>query len=63
MIQLDVTDVGFKALAERVAGAFEVGAERKLGPLIDWIRVLESLGLLDWVLEYLSRYGGGENLF
>ena len=63
VIQLDVTDVDFKALAERVAEAFEAGAERELGQLIDWIRVLESLGLLDGVLEYLSRYGGGENLF
>ena len=63
VIQLDVTDVDFKALAERVAEAFEAGAERELGQLRDWIRVLESLGLLDEVLEYLSRYGGGENLF
>ena len=63
VIQLDVTDVDFKALAERVAEAFKAGAERKLSRSIDWIRVLESLGLLDGVLEYLSRYGGGENLF
>jgi len=63
VIQLDVTDVDFKALAERVAEAFKAGAERKLSRSIDWIRVLESLGLLDRVLEYLSRHGGGENLF
>jgi len=63
VIQLDVTDVDFKTLAERVAEAFKAGAERELGQLIDWIRVLESLGLLDEVLKYLSRYGGGENLF
>jgi len=63
VIQLDVTDVDFKALAERVAEAFKAGAERELSQTIDWIKVLESLGLLDWVLEYLSRHGGGENLF
>ena len=63
VIQLNVTDVDFKALAERVAEAFKAGAERELDQLIDWIKVLESLGLLDEVLEYLSRYGGGENLF
>ena len=63
VIQLDVTDADFKALAERVVEAFKAGAERELSQLIDWIRVLESLGLLDEVLEYLSRYGGGENLF
>ena len=63
VIQLNVTDVDFKALAERVAEAFKAGAERELDQLIDWIKVLESLGLLDGVLEYLSGYGGGENLF
>jgi len=63
VIQLNVTDKDFKVLAERVAEAFEAGAERELSQSIDWIKVLESLGLLDEVLEYLSRYGGGENLF
>ena len=62
-IQLDVTDRDFKTLAEKVAEAFEAGAERELNQSIDWIKVLESLGLLDEVLEYLSRYGGRENLF
>ena len=63
VIQLNVTDEDFKALAEKVADAFEAGAERELSQSIDWVGVLESLGLLDEVLEYLSRYGGGENLF
>ena len=63
VIQLNVTDKDFKALAERVGEAFEAGVERELSQSIDWIKVLESLGLLDEVLEYLSRYGGGENLF
>lgn len=63
VIQLDVTDKDFKVLAEKVAEAFVAGAERQLGESIDWIKALESLELLDEVLEYLSRYGGGENLF
>ena len=63
VIQLNVTDKDFKVLAERVGEAFETGVERELSQSIDWIKVLESLGLLDDVLEYLSRYGGGENLF
>jgi len=63
MIQVNVTDKDFKILAERVAEAFEAGVERELSQSIDWIKVLESLGLLDEVLEYLSKYGGGENLF
>ncbi|RLG07917.1 MAG: hypothetical protein DRN68_04710 [Thaumarchaeota archaeon] len=63
VIQLDVTDKDFKVLVEKVAEALEAGTEQEISEAIDWIKVLESLGLLDEVLEYLSKYGGRENLF
>jgi len=63
VIQLDVTDKDFKVLVEKVAEALEAGTEQEISEAIDWIKVLESLGLLDEVLEYLSKYGSRENLF